>query len=300
MKKLTSFFLLSNFLLFLFSCSPLNSQTRDFVSQNLSGSLVGNPAAPKPTLPVFSNQLKDMVGKSSCSKLSWTSRGRAPAGYVKGVVLSYARSLCRIKAGGALMPGASVLMSASGSNPAKDVLAYYQDILSRIGVRTNLRGEQPLLATYSIGMGLGMRESSGKYCEGWDVAAGTNRSSAEAEAGLFQASYNSIAASPELQRLYDEYKANPKRCLLDVFKEGVSCKTQSILGTGAGAAYQTFIKQCPAFATEYAMTLVRVLRTHFGPLNRKEAQVQPECEALLTDAQKFVNSDPDAICKEIF
>ena len=299
MKKLASF-LLAGSLIFLFSCGPLSSQTRDFVSLNLSGALVTSPVTPKPDLPVFSNQLKDMVGKSSCSKISWTSRGRAPAGYVKGVVLSYARSLCRIKAGGALQPAASVLMSASGLNPAKDVLAYYQDVLSRIGVSTNLQGEQPLLATYSIGMGLGMRESSGKHCEGWDVAAGTNRSSAEAEAGLFQASYNSIAASPELQRLYEEYKDNPKRCLLDVFKEGVSCKAQSILGTGAGAAYQTFIKQCPAFATEYAMTLVRVLRTHFGPLNRKEAQVQPECEALLTDAQKFVNSDPDAVCKELF
>ncbi len=154
-------------------------------------------------------------------------------------------------------------MSADSRNAKKDILTHYQDILARLGMRINVSGEEPLLATYTIGLGLGMKESSRKYCEGWDVAAGANRTSSEAEAGLFQASYNSISASGELKRLFEEYKANPGRCLVDAFKEGVSCKARGILGSGAGAEYQTFTKACPAFATEYAMTLIRILRSHW-------------------------------------
>ena len=165
---------------------------------------------------------------------------------------------------------------------------------------TNSSGQEPLLATYTIGMGLGMKESSGKYCEGWDVAAGSNRNSSEAEAGLFQASYDSITASTELTKLYDEYKNNPKRCLLEVFKEGVSCRPRGILGSGAGAVYQDFNLKCPAFATEYAMTLIRLRRSHFGPLNRRTAQVSLACDSLLTEVQKIVNQDPEAVCKELY
>ncbi len=156
-------------------------------------------------------------------------------------------------------------------------------------------------AIYALGMGLGMRESSGSYCEGWDASAGSNRPSAAAEAGAFQVSYDSMGASSELRKLYQEYQASPsRRCLLDVFKEGVSCRSRSILGSGAGATYQAFNKACPAFAAEYAMTLLRIQRTHFGPINRKEAEVVPACESLLSSVQQLVDSDPNTVCGEIF
>lgn len=247
----------------------------------------------------YVQQVKDIASKSACAQTSWVKRGRAPAGYMNGMALSYARSLCRIKAKGVVKPAANILRSADTRNAKKDVLTHYQDVLATLGLRTNVAGDEPLLATYTIGLGLGMRESSGKYCEGWDVAAGTDRSSSEAEAGLFQASYNSMAASSELKKLYDEYRANPNRCMLDVFKAGVSCKSQSILGTGAGADYQKFVKSCPAFATEYTMALVRILRAHFGPLNRKEAQAVPACENMLSTVHQLIDSNPNAACAEI-
>lgn len=267
-------------------------------------SAFSHPSTPSPivTPPRSSlsvQQIKDIAGNSSCAKINWKSRGRAPAGYMKGVALSYARSLCRIKSAGAPRPAAKILMSADTRNAKKDVLTHYQDILSRLGMRINVSGEEPLLATYTIGLGLGMKESSGKYCEGWDVAAGSNRTSSEAEAGLFQASYNSISASVELKRLFEEYKANPSLCLVNVFKEGVSCKARGLLGSGAGAEYQAFTKACPAFATEYSMTLIRILRSHFGPLNRKTAQVAPACESMLSNVQQLVESNPDVVCSEL-
>lgn len=249
---------------------------------------------------VYTQQISQLALNSSCAQTSWKNRGRAPAGYINGMALSYARSLCRIYSADTKTPGRSVLMSASSQNPKKDVLAYYQDAFATLGIHTNLPGFEPLEAVYSLGIGLGMRESSGKYCEGWDVGAGSNRQSNEAEAGPFQTSSDSMASSIELKKLYDEYLAHPERCLLDVYKQGVSCKAQSILGTGAGAGYQKFTKSCPAFASEYAMTLLRLLRTHFGPINRKEAQLVPACQSMIKSVHVIVDHDPATVCREIF
>ena len=252
-----------------------------------------------PRLGAVRAQISDLAGQSSCNHYSWKNRGRAPAGYIKGVALSFARSVCRTHSRVESLTTCRTLTSANSNNTKKDVLAYFDSILSNQGLRTNVSGEEPILAVYSVGMGLGMRESSGKYCEGWDVAAGANRSSAEAEAGMFQTSYDSIRNVVDLNNLYAEYQAHPERCLLNVFKEGVSCKAQSILGSGAGATFQRFNKVCPAFAAEYAMTLLRVQRSHFGPINRKQAEVVPACVSLLSSVQKLIDHDPAAVCQEL-
>jgi hypothetical protein len=257
-----------------------------------------NPAPPI-TNSDYSENIQTMAAKSACAQVNWTDRGRAPVAYVKGMALSYARSFCRINAS-PVQAGASILKSANTENATKDVLAHYDDILANAGLETDTTGIEPLHATYVIGMGLGMKESSGRYCVGWDTAAGSDRGSEEAEAGLFQASYNSMSASIELRKIYDEYKANESRCLLEVYKQGVTCTPQSILGTGAGADYQAFTKRCPAFAAEYTMTLIRILRAHFGPLNRQTAQVSPVCDEMFTQVQKIVEANPEAACAELF
>lgn len=245
------------------------------------------------------NQKVISIAKSSaCASFSWQKRGRAPASYVNGVALGFARSLCRLKA--AAPSGLVKIMSQPDTHlDRKDALTHYQNIFSNLGIRTSQGGEENLKAVYTLGLGLGMRESSGKYCEGWDVSAGTKRQSSEAESGPFQVSSNSMGASPELKKLYQEYQASPSRCLLEVFSPGVKCKAQSILGTGAGADFQVFNKSCPAFATEYAMTLLRILRAHFGPINRLEAQVTPVCENMLTQVQQVIDADPATACREI-
>ena len=257
------------------------------------------PPSPVPSTGYYTASIKDIAAKSSCAQTSWIDRGRAPAAYIKGMALSYARSLCRIRAN-PVKPAAVILAAPSSGNAAKDVLAHYSGVLANAGLRISTKGDEPLHATYVIGMGLGMRESSGKYCEGYDTSAGTDRSSIQAEAGLFQASYNSMSASTELKKLYDEYTADESKCLLATFKEGVTCTARSILGTGAGADYQTFVKRCPAFATEYTMTLIRILRAHFGPLNRQTAQVVGSCDSMLSQVQNLVEGNVEAACAELF
>jgi hypothetical protein len=288
--------------LFVFGCSPHVSTISSL--DNASSSVPNGPGVPvvppiNPEKTFYTSQITELASTSSCAKTSWANRGRSPAGYIKGMALSYARSLCRIKKSSS-PAAASILKSPSSGNAAKDILAHYQDLLAVAGLQVNVDGDLALRSTYTVGIGLGMRESSGKYCEGWDTTAGANRPSAAGEAGLFQVSYDSMGASAELRKIYDEYQATPSRCLLNTFKEGATCGANTILGTGAGADFQVFMKQCPAFTTEYAMTLIRVLRTHFGPLNRKEAQVMPACDSLFSSVEKIVNINADLACSELF
>jgi hypothetical protein len=236
----------------------------------------------------YVDHIKLLAENSTCANYSWKNRGTPPIGYIKGMALSYARSLCRLKTSSVL---SSIMSASNTSNSAKDAISLYESNFKSLPILIGASGEGPLRALYVLGMGLGMRESSGETCEGWDKSAGSNRSSNAAEAGVFQTSYDSIGSSPELSKLYAEYKASPERCLLDVFKEGASCGASSILGTGAGAEFQAFNKSCPAFATEYAMTMLRVQRSHYGPINRKEAEVVPACNQLLLSIQDYINSD---------
>ncbi|MGZ3788234.1 MAG: hypothetical protein ACXVLQ_06900 [Bacteriovorax sp.] len=257
---------------------------------------------PAPNDTVYVERIKELVNGSSCAQYSWKNRGRAPTGYVKGVALSFARSFCRLKKSENNPSKMMTIMSGANSfDTKKDALAHYQSQFVKLPLSLKVAGAEPLRALYVLGMGLGMRESSGSYCEGWDLSAGANRTSSEAEAGLFQTSYDSMIISPELRNLYTEYKStNNNRCFLNVFKEGVRCGPSTILGIGDGADYQVFNKTCPAFATEYAMMMLRLQRTHYGPINRKEAEVNPACNQLLLNVQELIETDPQNACDDIF
>jgi hypothetical protein len=268
-----------------------------------TGSTTPEPI-PTPLPPIdygpYVNHIRELAASSACAQYSWKNRGRAPAGYTQGLALTYARGLCRLRSS-ENTPSAlvNILTTPRSSNANKDAVTYFQSSFENLSIQTNVSGAGPLRAVYLLAMGLGMRESSGKYCEGWDRSAGAKRSSNAAEAGLFQTSLDSIGTSPELTKLYNEYKASPTRCFLDIFKAGATCSSMSNLGTGAGADYQAFNKSCPAFATEYAMVMLRLARTHYGPINRKEAEVVPACHVLLQDVQNLVESDGQNVCDDV-
>jgi hypothetical protein len=243
------------------------------------------------------SQILQMAGNSSCASYSWKNRGRAPAGYVKGIALSFARSVCRLNNNTQI---SSIMSQAATGNDSKDALTHYQSVFNNLSMPVNSAGIDSLRAVYTLGTGLGMRESSGTYCEGWDKSAGSSRASSAAEAGLFQTSYDSMGISSELSKLYAEYQNGPsERCYLNTFKQGASCSDLSTLGTGAGVVYQNFNKSCPAFAAEYAMTMLRINRAHYGPINRLEAEVIPACEQLYKEVEDLVMSDVQTACQEI-
>ena len=249
----------------------------------------------------FVEQIKLMSATSTCAKYNWKNRGIAPQGYLKGMAISFARSLCRLKLNEQNLSNVIKIMSSANSQiSTKDALAHYENNFKKFPSDLTFAGENPLRAIYVLGIGLGMRESSGKYCEGWDKAAGSNRPSSAGEAGLFQTSFDSMKGSSALADLYSEYKKSSSTfCLLNTFKEGVRCPASSTLGNGEGADFQIFTKACPAFATEYAMTLLRFKRGHFGPINRLEAEVVPACDNLLKNIQEQINIDPENSCRDI-
>jgi len=166
-----------------------------------------------------------------------------------------------------------------------DALALYRDQFMKIGMQTGIPGRQALRAVFVFLLGLGMRESSGKHCEGRDMSA-DNVQSDTCEAGLFQTSWNYHACATDAQTLFDEYyhallRQEPQ-CQLKTFEQGVSCSGDDWenYGSGVGTQFQELSKICPVFAVESAAVGIRNLRKHWGPIGRMEVQIVPEAEEL--------------------
>ena len=86
---------------------------------------------------------------------------------------------------------------------------------------------------------------------------------------------------------------NTSTCLLDTFKEGIPhVITRPVLGTGPGADYQRFTRDCSAFATEDAMVMLRVNRRHFGPINKLEAEYFQPCNDMLRQVEAAATCTP--------
>lgn len=183
-----------------------------------------------------------------------------------------------------------------------DALAWYDgiNIFVNLGMSNDIAEMTTLRHAYTLITGLGMRESSGEHCCGRDTSA-TNTSADTAEAGLFQTSYNSRVFSDELPLLFTYWKevkaTNPHKCLLEVFSEGVTCSATNWenYGTGDGEEFQNLAKTCHAFAVEYVAVMLRVSggsKGHYGPLRRREAEVQTACDTMLLEIQQTIETDP--------
>ena len=149
-------------------------------------------------------------------------------------------------------------------------------------------GADTLRHLYVLLTGLGMRESSGRYCEGRDMDA-DNTAANTAEAGLFQSSYNLIGKSALMQQLFASYAGSTE--LLSVFQEGVHCKPGDLENHGSeknGLAFQQLSKSCPAFAVELAALGLRLRRRLWGPINGKTAELRFECDWMLLQVQHAV------------
>jgi hypothetical protein len=145
-------------------------------------------------------------------------------------------------------------------------------------------------------IGLGMRESSGRHCEGRDRSA-DNVSAETAEAGLFQQSWNSSTCSTEILKLADQYAEGlnehpPEQCALATFREHVSCSSADWTDYGdsddAGRDFQALCKRCPQFAVEAAAIGLRYLRKHWGPIGRKEVEIVAAADDLLRGVEELI------------
>lgn len=181
------------------------------------------------------------------------------------------------------------MAKADTGNRDKDALAWYSQQFLEAGMDNRTSGSETLRHLFVLLIGLGMRESSGRYCEGRDRSA-ANTSSDEAEAGLFQTSYNARTGSPLLPQLFKQYANSAD--FVDIFKEGVTCKEGDLenYGTGDGKEFQRLSKACPPFAAEFAAVALRNLRKHWGPVNRREVEIRHECDMMLRQVQDAVDA----------
>ena len=214
----------------------------------------------RPSLPI--SEIVQIAANSALARVSWDGgRGRAPLGYIKGMAVMFAVALRKLAQGD---PAAVEMARASSGDPSRDALAYYASEFARLGMRNDVSGIDTLRHLFVLMIGLGMRELSGRYCEGRDQSA-SNTSADTAEAGLFQMSWDAHGASRQIPRLLDEYQANGGG-YREIFCEGVTPRRGELdnCGSGTGLQFQQLCKERPGFAVEAAAVGLRNRRNALG------------------------------------
>lgn len=229
---------------------------------------------------------------ASCRLYKWKNRGAAPEGYITGLLKVYARSICKKSTW-------RELISADWQPSTKDAVQTYSPELAKLKTYSENGESATFRHSFVILTGLGMRETSGKYCVGRDASA-ANVTAENAEAGLFQTSYNARRANPVLPMLFDSYKTGKIDCFKDVFSSGVKCSSDDAKnwGSGEGVEFQKISKNCPAFATEFAALTLRAASNHYGPLVRKEAEVRAECDEMYYNLERTLLNNP-SLCASL-
>jgi hypothetical protein len=249
------------------------------------------------TLPPYDQALVDQCCQiamaSPIAEFEWIDRGQAPAGYTQGMACAFATVVRKWLAGDS---AAREMAKADTGDDEVDALTWYADIFGDRGMFNNVDGLDTLRHLFVLLMGLGMRESSGQYCCGRDMSA-DNVEAVTAEAGLFQMSWNAAGCSDEMQKLMEVYASCPPQCASAIFAQDVECSAADwdCYGSGAGADYQELAKACPQFAVETAAIGLRNLRQHWGPINRREAEIRIEADEMFQQVQDYIGTQPSIV-----
>ena len=244
---------------------------------------------PQTLTGVEQETIKRIANESEIADYDWDDRGLAPTGYTQGMALAFATTYKKLKVG----HPAAIEMAKARTNSDKDALNLYRDEYNSLGMSNEASGIDTLRHLYVMMLGSGMRESSGRHCEGRDMSA-ENVDAETCEAGLFQTSYNAHSASdPEFSDVMDEYSSPiyAATCYLDAFAEDVECSESdwSNYGDGLGAQFQELCKVCPAFAVETHGLTLRNLCNHYGPCIRMEIELRHEANVMFRAVQDFID-----------
>lgn len=243
---------------------------------------------PIPPLDFDPSAIMRIADASEIAHYHWSDRGLAPRGYTRGMAVTFSRVYRKLKAAD---PSATLMARANTHNATSDALSWYAGVFNSKGMPNDASGADTLRHLFVLLLGLGMRESSGIYTEGRDTTA-SNTTSDTAEAGLFQQSWNSHVASPEIRRLLDLYDEDNVDGLRSVFAADVTRPISPSFGTGLGRAFQVMCKTKPAFAVEAAAVGLRTIRAHWGPINRYEVEVRAAADAMFKQVQDYIDGAP--------
>jgi hypothetical protein len=203
-----------------------------------------------------------------------------PPGFISGMAMSYAYAHLTDD-------DTTAIMSQPEGSADKDALTWYRAEFAAAGM-SHKTGPDRLLHLYVMMIGLGPRESSGRYFEGRDMSA-TNVEAMTCEAGLFQTSWNITGGSSAIAPLMGDFWENPNG-FVEIFKEGLAPTSTNLnsYGSGAGATYQFLSRHAPLFHVLVTAVGMRVLRQHWGPINRREVLIKPEAEDLLRQVRSLI------------
>lgn len=276
----------------------------------LATAFLATPDALRAQSPL--DALSDLAAKSSCAAYEWKhDQGvlEEPKSYIRGMALVYAKAVCEMERSDVRVVSAA--RGAPGTAAEEyDALTWYESKFKDLDMPNDKTGIDTLRHTYTLLIGLGMLESSGRYCLGRDLSQDFNWADG-AEAGPFQTSWGvheKHAVLDELTARYTGYNENSRKakCLLGTFRQKVHCSDVDRISWGdgrlkqdkPGMQWQRLTKTCPAFAAEYAAVVVRVSggsKGEFGPLRSQNAEVRSECDDMLKEIQRRAQANP-AIC----
>jgi uncharacterized protein (TIGR02594 family) len=241
--------------------------------------------------------ISDTARNSSIARYSWEDRGAAPIGFTVGMACSFALALDRLNSED---DAAHEMARPDSNDPDHDVFSWYKDEFDDEGMDNseNATPEERLRHLFAFMIGLGPRESSGRYPEGRDMSA-SNVSADTAEAGMFQTSWNIRSCNSTIPPLLTQYWNNP--CgFREQFREEVELDSDDLgnYGSGGGAQYQFLSKYAPTFHALVTAIGLRNLRQHWGPVNRYEVELRSEADAMLQAVQALYEAHEEGVAPE--
>lgn len=250
------------------------------------------PWLPPPFSDIMLDQITAMAAEHPIADYNWRDRGRAPVGYTKGMAVAYGQAAVRYFSGDSI---AGEMAKANTGDDEVDALSWYNSDFVSLGMQNDEDSIDTLRHLYVLLMGLGMRESSGQHCCGRDQSA-SNTDSNTCEAGLFQTSWNASTCCTDFINLADQYDKDSPQGYMGTFSEGVSCSSSdwACYGSGDGYDFQETIKWSPVFAVETAAIGLRNIRQHWGPINRKEAELRREADDMFRQVERMVSGAESA------
>lgn len=257
------------------------------------------PGLPPAMEPNVQAHIEQIAANSTIANNDWDGRGMAPVGYTMGVACAFANAYRQFLIG---YPPAVEMAKANTHNSDKDVMAWEAGRFNSAGMSNEKAGVDTLRHLWAYLLGLGMRESSGEHCCGRDQSA-SNTSADSCEAGAWQTSYDAHGCSPNWDMLFDAFNTgsesdNPQG-FLDTFEQGVSCSNSEWdcygSSTSNGYQHQKMSKSQPAYAAEVACITLRCLRQHYGPVIRREVEIEPAADAMLHEVQNYIDTVEETV-----
>jgi peptidoglycan hydrolase-like protein with peptidoglycan-binding domain len=230
------------------------------------------------------NSIIEIADASEISSHDWGGRGTAPTGYTAGVALCFALAATWL----AENDPVAMTMAQAARNNSEDALTWYHQEFAHLGMDNSEDGIDTLRHLFALMLGLALRESSGKYCEGRDLSA-DNVSADTAEAGMFQTSGISARVSPRIPAAAAEVLGQSE-WLPDYVPARQPSRLQRSWQLRLGRRREVSVSfqvraSVPRLCDRHRHALSRWPEGHWGPLRRKEAELRPEADKMLLSVQ---------------